>query len=226
MADLRTRLGVAHKALETLEETAFPGNRPVAFFDFDGTLTTRDSLLPFLSFVRGPQLFLDLLTTGPAFFGYAAGMLARDQVKEALLRHTLAGLPYPQLAAYGERFAQEKIPLLLRPDTLSKLREHQRQGHLCVLVSASLEVYLKPWAKTVGFGFCLATRLETDANGRVTGRLSGRNCRGEEKVWRIQQLIARLGNPQKTYAYGDSPGDRAMLDFVEEAIWVKRWWSF
>lgn len=194
----------------------------IAFFDFDGTLTTRDSLLPFLYFVRGPRLVLALFPALPALSGYATGLIDRDQVKETVLTHTLAGLPYSRLAAYGERFAQEKIPHLLRPETMAKLSEHQRLGHLCVLVSASLEAYLKPWAKAAGFAFCLASRLETDAQGCITGRLRGKNCRGEEKVRRIRHLIARLGTPAKTYGYGDSPGDQAMLDFVEEAIWVKR----
>lgn len=197
-------------------------NRPVAFFDFDGTLTAKDSLLPFLAFVRGPKLALDLVAVLPQLLGYAMGILDNRRAKEAVLKRTLAGLPLERLAAYGREFARAKIPALLCQDGLARLRAHQNQGHLCVLVSASLEVYLKPWAYASGFSFCLASRLETDAKGLVTGHLKGGNCYGQEKVYRIQRLLARLGKPPKTYAYGDSKGDKPMLDYVEEANWVKR----
>ncbi|BCX80915.1 phosphatidylglycerophosphatase C [Methylomarinovum caldicuralii] len=192
-----------------------------ALFDFDGTLTRGDSLLPFLRQVRGPlRLGMDFVRTSPWLAGYALKLLDNGRAKEALLARTLGGLPWEQVAEHGARFAKERIPALLRPDTLERLHWHQSQGHLCILISASLDVYLNPWAQSAGFDFCLTSVLERDRHDRVTGRLVGGNCHGAEKVRRIDTLFAQIGRPEKIYAYGDSPGDRAMLEQADVGIWV------
>ncbi|MBK6744558.1 MAG: haloacid dehalogenase-like hydrolase [Hydrogenophilales bacterium] len=115
-------------------------------FDFDGTLTRRDTLLPFLSRVRGPvRLALDLCLVSPWLAGYASRIMSNTLAKEALLRQCLGGMTMADLQLVAETFARVDIPGLLRSDTMDKLRQHQDKGDCCVLVSASLSLYLEPW---------------------------------------------------------------------------------
>lgn len=197
--------------------------RPIAFFDFDGTLTKGDSLIPFLRMVRGtPRFAMSLLASSPWLGAYAIGLMRNDRAKKALLRQTLAGMPLDELREYGRRFAGEFIPALLRPDTMARLRQHQADGHICVLVSASLDIYLEPWALDNGFEHWLVSSLHAEANGLVNGNLSGSNCFGEEKVRRIQGLLDDIGASSRTYAYGDSQGDIPMLKVVDEGYLVNK----
>ncbi|OBS09990.1 HAD-IB family hydrolase [Acidihalobacter prosperus] len=148
--------------------------RPVAFFDFDGTLTYRDSLIPFLRMVRGSApLALDLLSVSPWLLGYALRITRNDRAKEALFGQALAGTSLEDLRSLGRDFAETHINGMLRSDTFARLRWHQSQGHRCVLVSASLDVYLEPWAERVGIDACLASSLEADAEGVLTGKFEG-----------------------------------------------------
>jgi HAD superfamily phosphoserine phosphatase-like hydrolase len=90
-----------------------------------------------------------------------------------------------------------------------------------VLVSASPDVYLRDWAAAHGVADVLCTALEHDAGGRMTGRLQGRNCYGEEKVRRIRAWLQDRAIPARTYAYGDTRGDLPMLHFVDEGYRVR-----
>jgi len=198
-------------------------NCPVVFFDFDGTLTRSDSLIPFLRQVRGARFALDLLAASPWLGAYALRLMQNDHAKEALLGQALAGISLGDLREQGLIFAAERIPSMVRPDTMSRLREHQERGHLCVLVSASLDVYLEPWCQKNGFDFCLTSSLATDEDGRASGKLMGANCFGEEKVRRIKNLLENLGTmPPYVYAYGDSKGDIPMLNLANEGFFVRR----
>ena len=89
-----------------------------------------------------------------------------------------------------------------------------------MLVSASPELYVTPIGRRLGFDTVLATRLEVGADGRLTGRLQGANCRGPEKVMRLREW--RGEGLSIDYAYGDSAGDREMLDLAVTAVKLHR----
>lgn len=183
----------------------------VAAFDFDGTLTHKDSLMPFLRMIAGPWGFLwGLLRTSPILTGYIFKRIPNWKAKEAVLTHFLAGLTTEQLQSLGHRFAIQKIPKLLNPEAVDCLHWHQSQGHQTILVSASLEAYLVPFAQSMGIDHVLGSRLAEHA-GRLTGQLAGQNCYGPEKVKRLQRLLGNLEGVC-LYAYGDSEGDRELLE--------------
>ncbi|MEO0376098.1 MAG: HAD-IB family hydrolase [Cyanobacteria bacterium P01_A01_bin.17] len=187
-----------------------PEQLVVAVFDFDHTLTNRDSLMPFLHMVAGRWRFLwGLLRTSPALVGYMLKVIPNWKAKEAVLAHVLAGLTTEQLQTLGQRFAIQKIPTLLKQEAVDRLRWHQSQGHQTIVVSASLEAYLAPFAKAMEIDHVLGTQL-VEHSGCLTGQIQGQNCYGPEKVRRLQAL---LGNLKRycVYAYGDSRGDRELL---------------
>ncbi len=184
----------------------------VAAFDFDGTITTRDSLLPFLIYSSGifRSLWNFILCT-PFLIGFFMGILPRGKAKEQFIRKFFRSLPLSSLHRTGESFAKGYLPKLVKQEALSRIKWHLKQGHQCILISASLDVYLTPWAKEVGFHHVICSQLETDQEGKITGNLEKGNCWGIEKVTRLAELIGPL-DKHCIYAYGDSRGDKELLD--------------
>ena len=183
----------------------------VAAFDFDGTLTRRETLLPFLLHTLGAAAVArHALMLSPTLAGYALHLIRNDVAKERVFIQCLAGMSMNELQQQGERFAANVLPDLLRDTAIRRLEWHKQQGHRCVVISASLELYVRPWAFKAGFDDVIATRLEMRADGSITGRLSGANCFGIEKVRRLEMLLgSREG--YILYAYGDSRGDKELL---------------
>jgi phosphatidylglycerophosphatase C len=182
----------------------------VAVFDFDGTLTQRDTLLPFLKTVVGRWAFWwGLVVMSPILAAYALKFIPNWWAKEALLTYFLSGKEETKFYQFAQQFALEKIPTLLRPEALQRLQWHQAQGHQIVLVSASLEAYLLPWAEKMGFDVVAGTQLAVEDN-RLTGCILGKNCYGLEKVERLRAVLGELSQ-YTLYAYGDSQGDQELL---------------
>ena len=193
----------------------------VAAFDFDGTLTRRDTLFPFLRHTLGMTAFVrHVFVLLPILAGYGLGLIRNDIAKEKVFIRCLAGMNMDVLRQKGELFAANVLPNLLRPEAMMRLNWHKQQGHRCVVISASLELYVRPWAQRAGFDEVIATHLETREDGRITGKLSGENCFGIEKTRRLQALLgARDG--YTLYAYGDSRGDRELLSLADYAYYRK-----
>lgn len=187
----------------------------LALFDFDGTLTTRDSLLPFLRQVVGtPRFVAGLAALSGPLLSYALGRTANDVAKQRLLGHFLRGRELADLDSCGRAFADAHLPGLLRPATMAALQAHRAAGDTCVVVSASLDVYLQPWAERQGLHAVLCSRLEVDARQRVTGRLQPANCWGPEKARRIHEWLGAR-RPEHITAWGDSRGDDAMFALAD-----------
>lgn len=186
--------------------------RTVAAFDFDKTLSTRDNVLPFVRLAVGRTRFAAGLAL--ASFRLVAG---RDAAKAELVRRTLTGYDANRLAGVASAFAASVFDEHLRPDVLERVAWHRDQGHEIVIVSASFASYLEPVAERLGIDAVLATELEVD-RGRLTGRLSGPNVRGREKVRRLEAWIG--SEPVELWAYGDSAGDDALLARADHAIRV------
>ena len=194
--------------------TSLPTEATIAFFDFDGTLTTRDTLIPFIKFVVGSRTFYTkLLLVIPILMGYFTKLIPNDVAKEKVIRIYLDGYPIEKLENAGRQFSRKILPSMLRPEGINYLHWHQGNGHQCILVSASLDLYLNPWASMNGVSTVLSTSLQIN-NGYITGKIAGKNCHGEEKVKRINDFLERLPY-KKIYAYGDSPADQPMLDVAD-----------
>ena len=199
-----------------------PDPRPaVAAFDVDGTLTTRDCVTPFLRRAGGVRLAQALLGHPRALLG-AVVRRDRDSLKE-LACVSLAGLDGEALDRLGERFAHEVAESRLRADTTARLRRHRELGHTVVLASASLDPYLVPLGRLLEVDGVVCTVLERGADGRLTGRLVGENCRGAEKERRLREWLASAGlEDAEVWAYGDSAGDDEMLAGADHPVRVSR----
>lgn len=206
--------GYAYSISRTVVDPKNPGPGEglpvVAAFDFDGTLTWCDSLLPFLRHAVGPARFWSgLRRLSPVLLALRLGRLPAQQAKQAVLAHFLAGWSGERLAAAADRFAGGPLPRLVNPRALARLHWHRDQGHRVLIVSASPEIYLHPWAARHGVEAVLGTRLEM-SGGVFTGRILGNNCHGPEKVARLGGHLGALDG-FAIHAYGDSAGDRELL---------------
>ena len=190
----------------------------IAAFDFDGTLTYQDTLLPFLVYTHGwISTFGKLTLQLPNLTTYLLGGISRQEAKESILKQFYAGIPLKQLQQKGEEFAKA-LDKHIKPDMQKRLQWHLQQGHRCVLISATLDVYLEPWAKRVGIHEVISSRMQATPDGKTTGYLLGSNCWGPEKV---RRLYERLGPRENycLYAYGDSRGDLELLAAADHAFY-------
>ena len=194
-------------------------DRPiVAAFDVDGTLTTRDCVVPFLRRTVGVRGAVVALARRPLMLLKAAAARNRDAIK-ALAVAGFAGRDADDVTRQGEDFAEAVEHSWLRPDSSARLAWHLTEGHEVVLVSASLEAYLVPLGRRLGVTAVLGTILEVDGFGRLTGRLGGANCRGAEKVRRLDEWLS--GRDVELWAYGDSVGDRELLARADHPHLIK-----
>jgi phosphatidylglycerophosphatase C len=197
------------------QETSKNSLPTVAAFDFDGTITYCDTLIPFLWSVAGPlATVIALFCQIPTFIACVLGNISRQEAKERVLTQCLRGKSWNEEVQKAEKFAKGSLNRFVRPTALRRIEWHRAQGHRCILVSATLDVYLKEWAMQNGFQNLICSRLEVDERGQITGHLKGANCRGEEKVRRLKELLGEREN-YLLFAYGDSPGDKEMLAFAD-----------
>lgn len=182
----------------------------VAAFDFDGTITYFDSLVPFLWTLSGKKTFVNLFLELPHLAKYLFGLASRQTFKERLLKRFILDKPISEIREMGRLYAQSMLPKLIKGKALRCIDWHKKQGHRLVLISANLDVYLEPWGKSVGFDEIICSKLEVNGMSRVTGHLLGKNCWGEEKIRRLIEVMGKKENYQ-LFAYGDSAGDEPLL---------------
>jgi phosphatidylglycerophosphatase C len=192
--------------------------RPVvAAFDFDGTITRRDSLKPFLVRAFGlRRVALVFMALAPLALRVALGRASVDEFKVRAIERLFAGAAATALRALGRVHARW-LRTRMRPQALARIRWHRAQGHALVLVSASIDVYLEPVAHELGFDHLLCTRPSTRGEGgdeRFDGGLAGEDCAGAGKV---RALLALLGERAgfELHVYGNGPGDRELLAIAD-----------
>ncbi len=181
----------------------------LALFDFDGTITTRDTLFEFILYCKGrSRFFSGFAFLSPVLVLFKAGIISNSRAKQIVLSHFFKGVSIEKFNNDCLAFANERVPSLIRPKALEEIRQHKANGHTVIIVSASPENWVRPWAESLQVE-CIATRMEV-ADGKITGMFEGMNCHGEEKVLRIKKHL----DPQEytlIYTYGDTKGDRPML---------------
>ena len=201
-------------SLQDFRQSGPPEGRPIVAFDFDGTLTIRDSFTEFLRWRAGSGGWaLGLVRMAPAVAAYARDR-DRGRIKAASVKEFLLGVDRPTLEADAERFADRVWPRFMRPDALEVWNDWGDRGAHRVIVTASPETTVAPFARRLGAESLLGTHLAFDSQDRVTGAFATANCRGEEKV---RRLHAAYGPGLRlAAAYGDTSGDTEMLAIADQ----------
>jgi phosphatidylglycerophosphatase C len=189
------------------------GDRSIVAFDFDGTLTTKDSFTAFLAWKAGPLgYFTGLLLLTPHIVAYAFRR-DRGRLKAAAAARFLGGVSAENLAADAERYAVLHAQSMLRPDAVQAWRNWRGQGAFMVIVTASPEITVQPFARGLGADLLIGTQLAVSDDGAITGRFESPNCRGPEKVRRLREAFG--DDLVLAAAYGDTSGDREMLRLAD-----------
>jgi phosphatidylglycerophosphatase C len=194
-------------------------SRSIAFFDFDGTITTRDTLLEFIKFSKGTiPFYLGFALNSPWLVAYRLKLISNQVAKERILSWFFRNMSLQAFQQLCDEFAQTRLPGLIRPKALREIRQLQEKGIPVVIVSASPENWLHNWTTQVNASL-LATRLEIKSMQThvLSGRISGFNCHGKEKVRRIKEAYT-LSEYDTVYAYGDTSGDKPMLGLAHHSF--------
>lgn len=198
---------------EPISAVAVGSDEPVVAFDFDGTLTIRDSFSAFLKWRAGPiRWALGSLRLAPAALAYAFNR-DRGRIKGAAVREFLKGATREELETDARAFAEQFSRSLLRPDAVAAWKNWRNQPVQLVIVTASPEFVVAPFARGLGADALIGTEFAFDAQNRITGVYVSPNCRGPEKVVRLKQAFGP--QLQLKAAYGDTTGDREMIAAAE-----------
>jgi phosphatidylglycerophosphatase C len=188
--------------------------RPLVAFDFDGTLTWRDSFRAFLNWNAGSARYgLGMISLAPAALSFVTDR-DRGRLKAAMVARFLTGQSRADLVAKADAFASSHARRLFRPDAIRCWKLWQKQNARLVIVTASPEILVAPFGRGLGADTVIGTRLAFSEAGIATGALEGQNCRGREKVIRLKTAFG--DNVRLDAAYGDSDGDREMLTLTDE----------
>ena len=190
--------------------------RKLYAFDFDGTLTTADTLLGIIRFARGRRFLMWCLVKHlPWLVLMKMGLADNGRVKERVFGYCFGGMKLTEFDSLCVRYA-DSHKHLMKGDGVPLMKKALAEGSKVVVVSASVENWVKPFvpdAQVVG------TQVEV-SDGRLTGHFATRNCYGAEKVNRLLKAFPDC-NSYRLIAVGDSRGDRELLAFADEAHLIR-----
>jgi phosphatidylglycerophosphatase C len=189
-------------------------SKRLVLLDFDGTLTTKDTLLVFIRFYHGNLKFLiGFAVLSPVLIAMKLKLIRNDDAKQVVLRWFFGGTPLASFNSSCAEFAKTFIPGMIKPSAEVLLTNETARGSRLIVVSASPENWVRPWCDSHNIE-CLATQLEV-VDQKISGKIQGANCYGAEKVSRILKTV-RPDQFDKILAYGDSRGDKEMLELAHE----------
>ena len=187
-------------------------------FDFDGTLTTSDTLLEFIKYAKGRGRFLMVfLMYSPLLVLMKLHLYPNWKAKQRIFAHLFAGMRIEKFDALCRGFAEESQHLL-RPKGITLLHEALVAGAQIFIVSASIDNWVRPFfdIRNLKGVQVLGTQIEVE-DGKLTGRFKSNNCYGKEKVHRIAEALKSFERSEyEIEAFGDSRGDKEMLAFADK----------
>lgn len=203
-----------------MSESIRAGNVPgIAVFDLDGTITRRDTFVPYLQgwLQRYPArrrrfaVFASLLR-------FLVSGLERGRLKSDLLRVCMGGAERAAVDAWSDEFVAGLDHGSLCPGALTAIARHRADGDRLVLLSASVDLYVPKIGRRLGFDETICTGVAW-RDGRLDGGLTTPNRRGDEKRHCVEALRQR--NPgARIAAYGNSRSDLPHLVAVDRPVLV------
>lgn len=189
--------------------------KKVYISDFDGTLTTTDSMMSIIVYQRGKLgLVIALLSILPWLVAMFMHCYSNQRTKERLLKHCFGKMTEEEFNAFCQEFA-DKHRHILRQELYDKLKKAELEGADVIVVTASPENWV---SRLIPEFRVLGTKMRFSDNG-FTGHFLTPNCYGPEKVNRILEAYPEMKEHRSdyyVYAFGDSRGDREMLAFADE----------
>ena len=194
----------------------------IALFDFDGTITKKDTYTAFLFFATStPRKLIGVALLWPFLLLYKCSFFPGRRLRTMTTFVAFSGVSYKALGAKAKDFSASYIPKVLRPTTIKRFAEHKDKGDRVIIVSAGLDIYLKHWAEEQGAEL-ICTELAREGD-RLTGLNVNGDCGGNNKVVLIKTKID-IAQYQLIYAYGDTKEDLAMLALASHPFYRGMEW--
>jgi HAD superfamily hydrolase (TIGR01490 family) len=190
----------------------------LALFDFDGTISRKDSTSLFFKYLLGENKYYikKIFLLGPFLIIYRFGYLDDDRIKYYRNRIMLSSYSYDFLEQCAKSFSKLILPTIIKDSAMQALLSYSKSGATIVIVSASLDIILQDWC--VENGFKLITNKLNVVNGRITGYFEKPDCNFDHKKDRIR-LEINLKDFKEIHAYGDSSGDFSMLSLASKRFY-------
>lgn len=193
--------------------------RRIVAFDFDGTITKKDSFIEFIRFAHGDWPFIKgVLKNSIMLAAYALHIYPNWKAKQKLFSYFFKEMPMSEFDVVGEQFINSRACSFFKKPAIDAIEQHKRAGDTIVIISASPENWIIPFAKKHGINYVIGTQLDVDLHNNLTGSFLTKNCYGKEKVTRLLQLFPDR-NEYILIAYGDSRGDKELLRFADKAFY-------
>lgn len=199
--------------------------KKVYLFDFDGTLTSADTLLEFIRYACGRRrFFIGFALFSPLLVLMKLHLYPNYRAKQRLFAWYFKGMSIDNFDLVCRRFAHHN-QRLMRQKALDKLREIFHNNETICVVSASIDNWVRPFFDNISKASrsdfrVIGTEVEVDTDGVLTGRFRTPNCYGAEKVRRVLEAMPQLKSNRQDFwvvACGDSRGDKELLEFADEA---------
>ena len=192
--------------------TVIRNNIDLALFDFDGTITHSDTFTKFVLFAtdakrlkRGKLLLL------PEIIAYKSKLSSGKRIRRKMFDFGFKDTSETDITAKAEYFAINILSDLIRPEALARMKWHQDRGDEVIVVSASLDLYLRPWCTQYGIQL-ICNQVEI-INGKLTGNFIGHDCSANEKSRRVESAY-NLDSYNNIYAYSDTVEDKELLQLA------------
>ncbi|MDH6252907.1 phosphatidylglycerophosphatase C [Chryseobacterium sp. H1D6B] len=182
-------------------------------FDFDGTITYKDTMFMYLKFYDPARYHMQFLRHVPLFILLKLKLAETEKVKKSFIGSILKGQSQEKIEKKAQQFFEHHYPKIVRENALDFIKNIDRTHTQSLLVTASLDIWVKPFADKLQMQL-VSTRAEFK-NGVFTGNFIGRNCNGNEKLERIKEEISNT-KYDKIIAFGDTSGDKQMLKWANE----------
>ena len=183
-------------------------------FDFDGTLTYKDTMFLYLKFYNSMKFYVQFVKHIPLFVLLKLKLADAEKVKKSFISSILKGESRTKIEKKSQSFFEKYQDEIFRVNALEFINNIDRTQPESYIVSASLDIWVKPFAEKLEMKL-LSTRAEFK-NDIFTGNFIGKNCNGPEKVKRIIETVNER-KFDKIIAFGDTSGDREMLSWADES---------
>lgn len=184
-------------------------------FDFDGTITTKDTFIAFIRFVKGDlRTFLGLLLYAPILIMMKLKLYPNWKAKQHLFTYFFKGMNIKEFKLKCNEFARHN-KTLIRPLALIEIQKALKEGEKVIIITASIDMWVRPFFSELDKNIhIVGTKIE-EKEGKVTGHFVTRNCYGAEKVNRLKEIMPNRDS-YELISYGDSRGDKELLEYADK----------
>jgi HAD superfamily hydrolase (TIGR01490 family) len=187
----------------------------IVVFDFDGTITTKDTFIKFIQFSKGNyRFFYGFFLFLPLLIAFKLNIYPNFKLKQKIFSYFFKGMSLSAFNETCENFSNSHHHII-RPKAVKQIDEYIKQNFEIIIISASIKNWVIPFANKLRINNVIGTEIEINDNNALTGKFSTFNCYGKEKVNRLLQKYP----DRKDYhliAYGDSGGDNELLHLANE----------